>query len=91
MDETQAVGAGFGAVGCIVGLVVGLVFGLVGWAVGKGKGKGGLGFVLGFFLGIIGVLIVAFMGGDSSSGRVRSRRVGPHRALRTPGRFRGRR
>ncbi len=74
----------------VVGLVLGVVFGLVGWAVGRPKGLGGLGFILGFFLSILGVIIIACMGGGSSSG-ARPRRAYSHRALRTAGRFRPRR
>lgn len=87
MDETQAVGTGFGAIGCVIGLVAGVVFGLVGWAIGKSKGQGGLGFILGFFLGIIGIIIIACIRG--SSGGAAPRRWS-HRALKTGGKFRPR-
>ncbi len=89
MDDPVAADAGFAAIGCVVSLVVAVVCGLVGWLIGKGKGQGLLGFILGFFLSFIGLIIISFIGGDSSS-RGRPRRAYSHRALRTPGRFRHR-
>jgi len=88
MEEAEAVGTGFGAIGCVVGLIAGVVFGLVGWAIGKGKGQGGLGFILGFFLGIIGIIIIGCIGGRSSGGGAPRR--WSHRALKTQGKFRPR-